>query len=160
MAIVLLDLEETVIDSWEKRNALPANLEKIKHFLNDNDKLGLMSWAVWDAKDKEDFQKNLQLGLEQALEHPFTQELIFSMHDFSDVILKKKRKWVSRDDMFDLFGKEECLLQMLRLEQFTAPNIYLIDDCVDHKMTFLRNNQSVTFLNINEIDEYGRVASW
>ena len=151
MAIVLLDLEETVIDSWEKRNALPENLDKIRRFLKSNDRLGLMSWAVWDTKDKNDFQQNLQLGIEQALEHSFEKELIFSMHDFSDVILKKKRKWVSRDDMFDLFGKEECLLQMLRLEQFNDWDIYLIDDCVDHNLTFSRNHQCIRFLNINKM---------
>jgi hypothetical protein len=149
MRIVLLDLEATVIDDWSSRNAMPENLEKIRSFLQPEDKLGLMSWAIWDAEDKSTFQGDLQLLLEDAVEHAFTQEFIFSMSDFSDIILKHCRKWVSKDDMFDLFGKEECLLKLVRLGWFPENcEVILIDDVVDHNLTFTKGSRSVRFINV------------
>lgn len=150
MAIVLLDLEQTVIDDWEQRNALTCNIERIAKFLQPDDQLGLMSWAIWDGEDKHKFQTELQLSLEEALKKPFTQEFIFSMMDFSDIILKRKHKWVSKEDMFDLFGKEECLLQLLRLRHFApGAEIFLIDDCVSHGLTFRLDGQRVEFINVD-----------
>lgn len=152
MRIVLLDLEQTVIDDWEHMNALPENITKIRWAIRRTDcKLGLMSWAVWNEVDKETFKFRLQGPLEEMLGMKFSEELIFSMHDFSDIILKRKHKWVTRDDMFDLYGKEECLLQLLRLEHF-GPNarITLIDDVVDHNLEFAKGKSKVRFINVDD----------
>lgn len=149
MRIVLLDLEGTVMDTWFKPDAIPEHLERIAAFLRPDDKLGLMSWAVWDDADRQKFQERFQLGIEEAIKHSFQQDLIFTMMDFSDIILKRRMKWVSKEDMFDLFGKEECLLQLLRLGHFPDNSeVILIDDVVDHDMTFTKGNRSVRFINV------------
>lgn len=152
MKIVLLDLEQTAVDDWEHMNLLPDNLEKIRWAIQHTGcKLGLMSWAVWNEVDKETFKKRLQGPLEEVLGMKFSEEFIFSMHDFSDIILKQRRKWLSRDDMFDLFGKEECLLQLLRLEHFGKnARVTLIDDVVDHNMEFIKGNAKVRFINVDD----------
>ena len=155
MRIVLLDLEQTVIDDWEHMNLLLENIEKIRCAIqNTRCRLGVMSWAVWNEADKVTFKQRLRGSLEELLKMDFSEELIFSVHDFSDILLKRKHKWLRRDDMFDLglaVGKEECLLQLLRLEHFgKAAKVFLIDDAVDHNLQFTRGNSKVRFINVND----------
>lgn len=149
--IVFLDLEQTVIDNWSNANFLSENIEIIKAGLRDGDRLGLMSWAVWDGTDKERFNQVIRVDLEIALGTVFEDELILSMTDISDIILKNRKKWISREDMFDLFSKEECLLSLLRMKWFPRGEIVvLIDDAVDHTLQFTLNDTNVMFINIEE----------
>lgn len=156
MDVILFDLEETLIDSWDQRNLLVENVEKIKEQLigelGSNLRFGIFSWAIWNEDDREDFNQTLRGPLEEALGIKFDPEMIFSMQSIADLILKFRRKKLSIEDVFDLFGKEECLLTLHRFNHFNCETVALVDDRVDHGLFFesLRERR-MAFINITEL---------
>lgn len=144
--VVLLDLEDTLIDDWLGRNTLQYNIERIKQsgvLMPDQSmgvhdvKVGLMSWAVSNIADAADFNANLREPLEGALDIKFDQALPTSMQDYADRIFEARRMRVSTEDMYDIFRKEEVLLTLARRSNcFQGKEIVLIDDAVDHNLTF------------------------
>lgn len=171
---VFLDLEDTVIKEWSSNPTfLIENLRKIDVFLNGRDihfkasnytspatpmqnlKLGLMSWAVWNSDDKEMFNQELRPVLELNLKRKFDEDLIWSMDDWANELLKCSGKKLSREDLFDIFGKPEMLTNLARKhERFRNSTIFLIDDAYEHQMTFRSpaNRCHVEFQNIYKMD--------
>ncbi len=171
---VFLDLEETVIDDWSTRNFLVRNIDKIEAFLNGRDvvikngnkpivspatpllnmRLGLMSWAVWDSRDKAIFVNEIQPELEKMLGCKFDPSYIWSMDDWAKAILGNFNKKIDRDDMYDLYGKPEVLIALARTNpEFKNSTIFLIDDAYEHLMTFMSHKREcvLEFRNINEM---------
>lgn len=144
--IVLLDLEECLIESWFDRNTLHYNIEKIKEsgVLEPDQSMGvhrvtvgLMSWAVANIADVADFNANLREPIEGALGFKFDPSLPISMQDYADAIFTARQMQVSKEDMYDVFRKEEVLLTLARKsDHFQGKEIVLIDDAVDHNLTF------------------------
>lgn len=64
---VFLDLEETVIDSWN--SGLLINVQKLKDFLNEQKvkEVRIFSFAIWDEADQRDFAARLLDPIERAL---------------------------------------------------------------------------------------------
>lgn len=166
--MVFLDLEETVIDNWQDGNLLLANIDCIEEFINGRDKtfggvvapgaplvnmrLGLMSWAVWDAKDKAEFNSRFRPHLEHLLKRKFDDEIVWSMADWSRELCKFSNKLISKDDMFDMFGKVEVLFSLARKHsEFKGNRVFLIDDAVEHFLTqkSLDHQSVVEIRNIN-----------
>lgn len=151
--IVFLDLEETLIDNWENGWLLPTNIATIKKAIGPaNPKLGLMSWAVWDDKDKAKFNSDLRPELEEALGMAFDDEFVWSMDDWAKQLLEFRGKKISREDLFDIFGKEEVLFMVARCHpKMRHQNVILIDDVVEHNLALVAkaNNCLVTILNID-----------
>ena len=63
---IFLDLEGTVIDTWDDRNL--CNIERVKAFLGDTEEVHIFSAAIWDDKDKRTFAEEIKPALEQALD--------------------------------------------------------------------------------------------
>jgi hypothetical protein len=155
-SIVFLDLEETVIDDWENGDLLLENIEKIAVFLNGKDitwkgqpdnytstatpllnmRLGLMSWAVWDDVDKGKFNKRFRPHLEALLNRKFDDELVWSMNDWCAQLFKHSHLLLSKNDVFDIFGKEQFLFKFCQVHPLFKDNtVFLIDDVVEHQLT-------------------------
>lgn len=153
--LVFLDLEETVIDNWENGWLLPAKIAIIKEMLSEvTPTIGLMSWAVWDDKDKEKFNETLRPELENALGFKFDDRFLWSMNDWADQLFKFHGKVFSRQDLFDCFGKHEVLFMVSRCHpEFKGKRVALFDDTVEHCLNWnSQNNQcSVVMQNINEL---------
>lgn len=156
--LVLLDLEETVIDDWEQRNLLPGNIAKINGLLRwmsiDSElTIGLMSWAVWDDKDKNNVLEKLLPDLNGVLAVPVAPQFVLSMQDWGDLVLGHCKLKLSRDDMFDMFRKEEVLFSLRTsdfLNQFNA--VFLIDDAVTHQTAFgVEGKTQFGIINIKEV---------
>lgn len=151
--IVLLDLEECLIDNWFGRCAITFNIEKIKEsgVLTPDQSMGvhhvtmgLMSWAVATTTDVEDFNANLREPLEEMLGVKFDSSLPISMQDYADAVFAARRMRVSTEDMYDVFRKEEVLLTLARKSDlFQGKEIILIDDAVDHNLTFTVHDRYV-----------------
>lgn len=155
---VFLDLEETVINNWEDQQFLLSNIDKIEEKLNGrtlrfpplkaggetiespaapiiNLRLGLMSWAVWDEKDKQSFNKNIRPHLETMLRRRFDDSVVWSMDDWADQLLKYRHKKVDRADLFDLLNKPEVLFMLMNKHpEFKNSFVFLIDDAFEHQM--------------------------
>lgn len=152
MNLVFLDLEATVLDDWHSAMLLPHNLSKVSKLLaTPYDKVGLMSWAVWDKKDKHTFNTEMRERLELGMMHQFDDTFVWDMQDWSDEFFKHSGKKVSRSDMFELFGKQELLFAMSRCHPlFRDQNVFLVDDRVEHELSWhsAKNNCSVKMLDI------------
>lgn len=155
--IVFLDLEETVIDEWGSDLLLPANIEAIRRLLQGNPvHLGLMSWAVWEnERDKLKFTHDIQPYVEEALGFKFHPDLTWSMDDWAGEVFKHTGLTLDRkEDMFDMFKKEEVLFKLARHHPlFRGEMVILVDDAVEHDMTLRVPSRDCTvkFLNINNM---------
>lgn len=152
--IIFLDLEETVIDDWHSGMLLPGNIAIIRELLQDNDRLGLMSWAVWGDTDKGIFTRDFQSYLEDNLGHAFDPALIWSMDDWNTELFKATGLKLDRQDMFDMFKKEEVLFKLARFHPlFKNQVVALIDDAIEHDMTITvpATGCTVKFWNIKKM---------
>lgn len=158
MAIVFLDLEQTVIGTWNQAEHLEVGIEGCRLFiqmienLEGHVQVGLMSWACWNASDKEHFNTRMRPQLEEALGYKFTDRFIWSMDDWCQEVFKHHRLFPSREDLFDLYKKEDVLCALVRSghPQFLQKQVYLVDDTVQHMMSLHSpaNRSRATFVNI------------
>ena len=153
--LVLADLEETLIKDWTDPVFLPARLEIIKNHLANNPhaQLGLMSWAVWDSRDLDVFNRTLRTELEEQLGHRFSEQWMLSMDGWAQEMMIHGRKHVHRDEMFDLFGKEDVFLMMARRHpEWLGQEIFLFDDAVPQSTFSLASRGTVAHMvNIREM---------
>lgn len=155
--LVFLDLEKTVIKSWDEPFILWNNVDKIKDLLKEVQvELGLMSWAVWDARDLEIFNRTMRPGIEEALGIKFNDRLVWSMDDWANNVFRFHNKKVSRADLFDMFGKQEVLFVLSGcFPEFNGKNVLLVDDAVEHNRSVLsvKNNCTVTIKNVLQLPD-------
>ena len=119
--------------------------------LHDDVTLGLMSWAVWGDRDKEVFNRTMRPELEEALGMDFDDRVVWSMDDWAAELLQFHRKKLSRQDLFDMFGKQEVLFTLSRSHPlFHKRNVVLFDDMVEHGLHWSSevNKCQVKMLNI------------
>lgn len=139
--ILFLDLEETVINEWCRHPVfLRNNINKIKDMFfsrGENLALGIMSWAMWNDEDKAIFNAEIRPTLEDLLGMKFSDEFVWSMDDWARKLLIFNKKKISREDLFDIFGKEEVLFMLSKTcTDFTGKNIFLVDDAVQDGLQF------------------------
>lgn len=81
---VFLDLEETVIESWD--NPLFINARKIRSFLRQRgvSEISIFSFAIHNQKDKDDFNNHLKSNLQDLL--GVTIRPVQSLEDFCAII--------------------------------------------------------------------------
>lgn len=158
--ILLLDLEGTLIDDWSTRRLLIQNMRKIKEsgIITPNTRVGLMSWAIWDSRDKQTAQNTLIGLIQQVLEVVIDPMLPMSMSDYAADILKCRKLLTSKEDMYDMFKKEEVLLSLARFDsRFVDVEVILIDDRVEHNMSIQIPSRN-TVVRIIDIEK--PVESW
>lgn len=132
--IVLFDLEETLIESWENPRLLHEENPSIQKWLSTLGAFqsGLLSFAVWDEKDLNTFNKTLREPLEKTFGIEFSDPLMFIKTD----LLIKNRVWENKPflDMndFDDFFKKDTTMFALWKNEFQRPNtrVILLDDKV------------------------------
>lgn len=168
---IFLDLEETLIESWSDRTLLVNKIAAIDQFVKRTlidsrqtvgrrfanpplsmPRFGLMSWAVWNDKDKKDFQDEIQLWLEEQMKIVFNQELILSMDDWITLVRRNTVMNLSRQDLFDISSKETVLFWLRNAtEGFPDGEITLIDDVVDHNTVITSDSRKITILNVDKL---------
>lgn len=127
MTTLWFDLEATMIESWDKPFII--NQEKIFNFLREFpcDEIGIFSFAIWDDKDREHFNKHFKVVLEELfgirIVHIPTKQELFQ------AIKKANGKQFDFQDFFDFWGKENGFSDWIRATQ-TGTHI-LIDDMVE-----------------------------
>ena len=159
--IVFLDLEETLIDNWwVGRNLLLDKIEKVKRYIDHqafglkrNVKVGLMSWAVHDKKDRQIFVEELQPHIEKLLGMDFDNSYILTMDDWSLLVFQLTGLRTSREDLFEICKKEEILFMLIRKSTFFKNmSVMLIDDAVvGFDMTVVSNNADLRVINIDTL---------
>lgn len=150
--LVLADLEETLIQEWSNPLLIPGRISIIRDHLQQHPtaQLGLMSWAVWDSRDLDIFNRTLRPILEQELGHNFDERWTLSMDEWGQEMFTHARKRLDRDEMFDLFGKEDVFLILARRHpEWLGRQIFLFDDAVPNaKFSILDKGTHAHMVNI------------
>ena len=127
---MFLDLEETVIDDWQRKNFI--NINKIKNIIDDfnPDYLHIFSAAIWDINDVNEFNNELRDSLESILKRKVN--CVVSMEH-----AKEFSNWVSCDisiqELLLDIGKFRLFIDYCK-KNFKNCHCILIDDMCDNEL--------------------------
>lgn len=149
--LILLDLEATIIPVWDDFYPIPGNCAKIKEFNQDfkADEVGLFSWAVWNQRDKdvwnrvkEDFEIEMDLKFDHC----------WSIEDYIEMVRTNKGPvGMDKFDFFDFYDKEMCLFVLMNCGWLSGYDVVLFDDVVKPSVTTFENSK-LTIFNIETFD--------
>ena len=151
---LLLDLEGTVIESWGRRRWLQKHLDTIRDFADQHCRdravsCGLMSWAVMDDSDIQEFNRELRRPLEARLGMQFRDELVRSMEDWSHLAATYGQGRINEPELLDLFDKPSLLFGMRHVPEFIlGQEAILIDDDIPHDERIITGNRTIRLLNV------------
>ena len=152
---VYLDLEGTVIESWH--DPLLINVGVLKEFLAKHNvtKVGIYSFAIYDANDREYFKRDMQSAIERALgveitDVPSITDMMMVDHKYTGCQFMMGKKPIGGEifDYITIRGKAQSFANFASYAlKFT--NALLIDDVVpDFTMEYHTVGCSIRFLNV------------
>lgn len=140
-----LDLEETIINSWDDPRL--CNVSKLKKLLSENsvNQVSIFSFAIWNQKDKKEFFNNLKEPIERALDVNIsvvpTQEEILK-----DVVKFTGCKW-ELHELSSVWGKHRSFFDFCQFN-FSNAKCVLVDDAVPN-MVLVNKDKNLTMELIN-----------
>ncbi len=128
MKYLFLDLENTVIDSWDNLIILnnPEVHKNIKSI--SPDKVGIFSFAIWNEADKDKFFLSLMNSLNQLYNIQIDPNLVYSLEEVKQAVAGNIK--LSNNDFIKCFGKDLAFIKFSR-DKFIGHDLYLIDDLVE-----------------------------
>ena len=146
---VFLDLEQTVITSWDE--GLLLNATKVREFLAEQNvtNFTVFSFAVWDDKDKVNFERLHRRGLERALDCkvaacPSVEDFMQADTELTGV------HFDSLTDFISIRGKVGAFTNWVRFKGLG--NSVLVDDVVPNIDIVNRDSGAVTrFVNVDSL---------
>lgn len=153
--LILLDIEQTLTtDVFDGADLLPGNIRKIQELeVFEGANLGLMSWAVhnWSESEKELFN-DIRPWIETDTTR-FLDGFLWSMEQWTDMLLKHDGLRIERWEMNHIFRKEDILFKLRKFWQSTDfEQIFLIDDAIDDSLNVCLNDGTIiTFLNVDKL---------
>ena len=146
---IFLDLEETVITSWAE--GMLCNSSRVRDFLASHDakSFTVFSFAVWNDKDKQDFEKLHRRGLERALDCKVAA--CPSVEDFmrADTALTGVH-FDSLTDFISIRGKVGAFTNWVRFNGIS--HAILVDDVVPNVDIVTRDSGDVIrFINVVDV---------
>ena len=153
---VWLDLEGTIITSWEDFLLNPLcviNIKKVTNWLKFNGitEINIFSAAIYDAKDKSTFETEMKDILERLLnvkiiKYPSIEELMILTRSFDQYRYDSVHEFIYHNGKFISFLK-------LCVENYNTQYHVLIDDCVDNWIMEKSNHTRIETININNLGE-------
>jgi hypothetical protein len=146
---IFLDLEETVITSWAE--GLLCNSSRVRDFLAEHNasKFTVFSFAVWNDKDKQDFEQLHRRGLERGLDCrvascPSTEDFMQADTALTGV------HFDSVTDFISIRGKVGAFTNWVRFQGIS--HAILVDDVVPNIDIISRDTGGITrFINVMDI---------
>lgn len=148
---VFLDLEETVINNWDE--GLLVNTTRVRDFLKQQNasEFTVFSFAVWNDRDKADFDRVHRRTLERALDCrvaacPSVEDFMLADTAFTGV------RFSDLTDFISVRGKPGAFHNWCRLNHPTE-NCLLVDDVVPN-LDLVNRDTGVTvrLVNVTELD--------
>jgi len=133
--ILFLDLEATVIESWEV--PVLVNISKITQILHKLSprKIGIFSFAIWSDDDLHTFNRIIRPNIERELCISISDDLIPTKRSIHKKIKEEGKEvflakdFISFDDFTELWSKDRAFIDWCRAS-FTDKRIILLDDIV------------------------------
>lgn len=132
---IFLDLEQTVIDTWESQRLI--NIEQVTNKLRDQPHDAVMhifSFALWDEKDERNFRSDLEIRLMQAL-GVHTRFIVHTVDQIGEALLRSTKVLWDRRDLITCLGKQDAFMQFCRSKFDKDVFCVLIDDMVINSVT-------------------------
>lgn len=148
---IFLDLEETVIDSWQ--SGLLVNSHKVRDFLADQQvsNVTIFSFAVWNDEDQKTFAKEHQRSLQKALDTHVAE--CPTVQDFmqADTRLTGVHWHGDVTEFITLRGKMGAFVNWCKLHH-PNHNCVLVDDVVDNVDIVNRDTgTTIRFINVGSL---------
>ena len=151
--LVLLDLEETLIESFTLSHILPYNIAKVEHFLSTlegDTKLGLMSWAIWEWSQVEKalFDEVSEQLTAKGITQEFDPDFLLTIKDWEHFL----QDAIGSTKVPLAIDKPELLFRARSSKAFNPyTNVFLIDDMVEHNLVVTSKHITLTVLNISSM---------
>ena len=124
---VFIDLESTVIDTWENCNLYPKGIRQIKDFINKMSvkitELDIFSYAVYNIKDIIFFRKYIAPLLADAFGVKIN--IPISVEDYISIAQAELKCKMSQDDFFTFMKKD--IFFPLFVRWLAYKNVYCTD---------------------------------
>ena len=154
--IVFLDLEDTVIDEFNKVGfAALVNIPQVKAFIEAEspDEVRLFSFALWNDHCVKQFgfffeeRLNRALGVKFAMADVFTTEKLFLMCRRRGLIFE------DQDECMLFHGKQYGFQRYIELsKEFDDQEVVLLDDSVEtHSIHYPNRNLRLRMVNVAEL---------
>lgn len=143
---VFLDLEQTIILSWEDPEL--CNVEKISSLLiaTNIKSVSIFSFAIWNEDDKKHFDFTLRPLIETALK--VRVDSWPSVDDMRREIMHKLGTDWDQHEFISVWGKSRAFFDWCRM--MVKENALLIDDVVDDEI--LMNNRTGFAISTMNVD--------
>lgn len=146
---VFLDLEDTIITDWF--NSELKNFHAVKTFLKEHQitNVWIFSFAIWDARDADIFDRKMKSWLER--EYEIEIDGVVTVDEMEKTILWKQGMEFTTSEFLSVWGKQRAFHDYITLTQ-PEGEFLLIDDMVQSSTTTIpKSKQTIDFLNVLEI---------
>lgn len=143
MKTVFLDLEKTIIYSWDDPMSINEDIIKDQLRNINPDRIGIYSFAIYTEEDKEIFFRTMKEEIENIFQCKIDSNLIFTVQEIADTIGKKKNQDVQ--SFIKSYGKQKSFQEFIN-QKFAEGEFILIDDLVDN-LAFFENKLHIQFIN-------------
>lgn len=135
---VFLDLEDTIIDTWDSGNL--RNVLRIKGWLDTQpapvEELRIFSFAIWNDAHKDHFNTHMRKGIEEALERPIVEWL--SVEEMAAMAQARTGLNWTQDitdtlDFMQIMGKHGAFKEVCLYRERDC-TCTLIDDAIPYQM--------------------------
>ena len=154
--IVFLDLEQTIIASFD--DPFLINVQSIKQFLQDRNvtEVGIYSFAIWDQKDQHTFETHIKPTIELALgitvkTWPTLQDFVRADREYTGIRFDPE---FETHEFIQLRGKKDGFLHYVQ-HKYNFKKAILIDDVVPNLTIIDRDrDRTIELWNVDRL-EYG-----
>ena len=144
MTTVFLDLEKTLIHSWEDPVLINENIIRKKLDLLNPDTIGIYSFAIYDDKDRTVFTNSIKQEIESSLHIKIESSFVFTVSEIAETVLNKKSPDIQ--SFIQEYGKQKSFEQFIH-QKFQSGNFTLIDELVENLDLYENQILSIHFLN-------------
>lgn len=147
---VFLDLEETIIHSWDDPRLM--NVDKIRSFLEEKQvsEIQIFSFAISHDKDLEIFNLHMKEVIERVLNVKITK--VFTVEEVCLIIRKNFGAFWDPFEIPLVWGKQKAFIDVCTATASKGSTCVLIDDMVENTITknFTRDI-TIQTLNIKQL---------
>lgn len=145
-----LDLEETLINNWDEGQSIYLADKVVRWFKRRNHvikTINIFSFAIYDDKDKNDFEIRLKDDIEDLFDwdisqYPSVEEIRATVFKYENI------QYDSQHEFIQLNGKHWAFVKFCLMQP--AGTYYLIDDTVPTlEIIDKTKNIKICLLNVN-----------
>lgn len=129
MKTVFLDLEKTIIYSWDDPIVINEGIIINQLQLIRPDFVGIYSFAIYDEQDRNIFLKIMKQEIENTLHIKIEPSLIFTVLEIAKTVLKMQTGDVQK--FIQTYGKQKSFQEFIK-QKFQEGEFILIDDLVEN----------------------------